>query len=341
MIGPETAVRRIARRVPLARRVPSDAAALRGGWRIVAGKELTDQLLSLRFVILLALLVLTAAAAVYAAAGSLRDVAQQASEAREVFLALFTVSGETVPSFTSLVAFLVPLLGIGLAFDAINGERAQRTLPRLLSHPIHRDDVINGKFAAGLGIVAFGLALLTLVVAGVGIWRLGVVPTADEVGRLLIWLALTVLYVGFWFGVATLCSVAFRRAATSALVVLGVWLALTLFGTILAGILADAIRPVPDEPTLNERLSNARLELALERISPSRLYEEATIALLNPEVRSLGLLLPAQVDRAVRSSLDLEQSLLLAWPQIVGIVGLAVVAFAVAYVLFMRQEVRA
>src|SRR5690606_23631149 len=119
---------------------------------------------------------------------------------REVFLALFTVSGETVPSFTSLVAFLVPLLGIGLAFDAINGERAQRTLPRLLSHPIHRDDVINGKCAAGLGIVAFGLALLTLVVAGVGIWRLGVVPTADEVGRLLIWLALTVLYVGFWFG---------------------------------------------------------------------------------------------------------------------------------------------
>jgi ABC-2 type transport system permease protein len=44
---------------------------------------------------------------------------------------------------------------------------------------------------------------------------------------------------------------------------------------------------------------------------------------------------------AVRSALSLEQSLLLAWPQAVGLVALTVISFAAAYMLFMRQEVRA
>ena len=37
----------------------------------------------------------------------------------------------------------------------------------------------------------------------------------------------------------------------------------------------------------------------------------------------------------------LDQSILLVWPQIVALVALTVVMFALAYVLFLRQEVRA
>ena len=36
------------------------------------------------------------------------------------------------------------------------------TLPRLLSQPIHRDDVINGKFAAGLAVIAMVLVVMIL-----------------------------------------------------------------------------------------------------------------------------------------------------------------------------------
>ena len=39
--------------------------------------------------------------------------------------------------------------------------------------------------------------------------------------------------------------------------------------------------------------------------------------------------------------LSLDQSLLLVWPQIVALIGLTVVCFGLAYVAFMRQEVRA
>ena len=48
-----------------------------------------------------------------------------------------------------------------------------------------------------------------------------------------------------------------------------------------------------------------------------------------------------QVDRAVPSILSFDQSLLVVWPQVVAIVALTAVCFALAYVAFMRQEVRA
>jgi ABC-2 type transport system permease protein len=45
--------------------------------------------------------------------------------------------------------------------------------------------------------------------------------------------------------------------------------------------------------------------------------------------------------RAIPSILSLEQSLLVIWPQVVALIALTATAFAVAYVAFMRQEVRA
>ncbi len=39
--------------------------------------------------------------------------------------------------------------------------------------------------------------------------------------------------------------------------------------------------------------------------------------------------------------LSLDQSLLLVWPHVVALVAMTAVCFAVAYVRFMRQEVRA
>lgn len=323
---------------------PSQPARMRrAGWRVVAAKELADHLLSVRFLVLLVLVGLAAAGSVYAAATGIRDVAPEASETPALFLRLFTFAPEDqrVPSFLSMVGFLAPLLGIAFGFDAVNGERSQGTLPRLVSQPIHRDDVINGKFAAGITVIGMILVSLTVLVAGLGLLRLGIVPTADEVWRLLLWLLVTIVYVSFWLGLATLCSVAMRRAATTALVAIAAWLVLTLFAGLLLGLVTDAIAPVPEQPTAEQVLRNARLEQQIGRLSPSILYEEATIALLNPEVRTIGFLLPQQVDRAVPGTLTLDQSLLLAWPQTVGLVALTILCFAGAYILFMRQEIRA
>ncbi len=60
-----------------------------------------------------------------------------------------------------------------------------------------------------------------------------------------------------------------------------------------------------------------------------------------PEVRTLGFVTVDQIDRAIVSELSFPQSVLLVWPQLVAMVAMTVVFFAIAYIKFMRQEVRA
>lgn len=314
----------------------------RPGWTIVARKELADHLSSLRLVALTVVLGLAAGGAVYAAAGGISDVAELASGTPALFLQLFTVTVDPIPfPFIAFVGLLGPLLGIAFGFDAINGERAQGTLPRLVSQPIYRDDVINGKFVAGLGVIALVLTVITAVMSGVGIARLGIAPTATEVARIVVWLVVAVIYVGFWLAFAMLCSVLMRRAATSALVAIAAWLVVALFAVLLARLVAGVISPAPTGAPPQALLENARTEETLSRLSPATLYDEATAALLNPAVRTVGVVTIGQLDRAVTSNLSLVQSVLLVWPQIVALVALTVVSFAVAYVAFMRQEIRA
>lgn len=333
MIQPATPARSADERWP-ARRRP--------GWSVVAAKELAETLTSVRFAVLVVLLGLAAAVPVYAASAEIRDAAEGASGAAALFLALFTITSDPVPSFVGLVGFIAPLLGIAFGFDAINGERAQGTLARLLSHPIHRDDLINGKFVAGLAAIALAVVATTAIVAGIGILRLGIVPTAGEVARLVAWIVVTVLYVGLWLGVAMLCSVLVGRAATSALISLGLWLALSLFGVLLARIAAGLL--AGSDGSVESAFGAARLEQALSVINPGTVYTQVTVALLNPGQTTVtvpSIAQAIQLEWQIASQLSLDQSLLIVWPQVVGLVAAMVVCFALSYVAFLRQEVRA
>src|SRR3954465_10163537 len=111
------------------------------GWRVIAAKEFGDHLLSLRFIVLLVILGLAAAIPLYFAADQIKELAPQATGQKAVFLALFTIGSRDYNFLivSSFVAIVAPLLGLAFAFDAINGERSEGTLPRLVSQPIYRD----------------------------------------------------------------------------------------------------------------------------------------------------------------------------------------------------------
>ncbi|HSL24993.1 MAG TPA: ABC transporter permease [Acidimicrobiia bacterium] len=306
------------------------------GWRVVARKEFADHLLSARFLVLIGLLGVAAAAAVFAASSGIRAVASDTAGIPALFLKLFTVTDDPVPfPLVVFIGFLGPLLGIMFGFDAISGERSQGTLPRLLAQPIHRDEVILGKFVGGLAVVGLMLTALTLFVSGIGIFRLGLIPAPTEIGRLLVWLIVAIIYVGFWQALATLTSVTVRRAATSALISVGLWLVLALFGSFIFQAFANVLAPADDQA------AGLRAELLLSRISPITLFSETSTVLLDPTQRTVDLVTIEQADRAILSNLTLTQSLSVVWPQVVGLVALTAALFAVAYVSFMRQEVRA
>jgi len=316
-------------------------ADFRAGWRIVAAKELSDHLRSARLLMLLILVSLAGLVSVHAASGPIRDAASAASRTPSVFLLLFTISPNRVPSFVEFIGILGPLLGIVFGFDTINSERSQRTLPKLVAQPIYRDDIINGKFVAGIGAITLVLAAVTAVVAGYGMLRLGVAPSGAELARLVSFLVLSVVYVSLWLGFAQLLSILTRRAATAALAALAAWLVLTLFIGLISGLVADTVHPVDSNSSIEKVLANARLDLNVRRISPDQLYQEATKVVLTPTQQSTGIATTQRDLLAMPTALDLRESLSLAWWQLAVLLAACTVMFAGSYAVFLRQEVRA
>ncbi len=119
----------------------------------------------------------------------------------------------------------------------------------------------------------------------------GILPTVEELMRLLAYLTLTVIYISFWLALSMLFSVAFRQTSTSALAGIAVWLFLAIFAALLASMTAKAIYPVVDNSDVKSIIEQASLEQALSRFSPATLYDEAVTTLLNPSVRTLGLVM--------------------------------------------------
>ncbi len=120
---------------------------------------------------------------------------RRSSGAQAVFLVALHHRPQDVSIFGlesfGFVGIVAPLLGVAFAFDAVNGERAEGTLPRLLSQPIHRDDVINGKFVAGAARSSrssWSRWSASSRASGSSGW--GIVPSLAEVVRLLAWLVL-------------------------------------------------------------------------------------------------------------------------------------------------------
>ena len=303
------------------------------GLGVVVLKELTDHLTSARMRVLEWLVVLTALAAVYGAIQDIRDVTAQDPF---LFLRLFTTAREPLPSFVSFLGFLAPLMAIGLGFDAINGEHNRRTLSRILSQPIYRDALLFGKFLAGLGVLSISLIALWLLVIGLGLIMLGVPPGGEEMARALLFLLVTIAYAGVWLALAMLFSVIFRSAATAALVTLGLWLFLTVIWPSLAAAIVQ-IFVSPDDQVLQITAAQN-----LARLSPSTLFGESVLAILHPTTRTLGPVYLDQLQGAlVGSPLSLAESVMVAWPQIVGMIAGSILLFVAGYVVFQRQEVRA
>jgi ABC-2 type transport system permease protein len=323
----------------------------RSGWMVVAAKEFADHVLSVRFFVLLIVLGLAAGIPLFLATERIHQLASQVSGAQAVFLALFIVGPQDVSIFgldvsvQGFVGLAAPLLGIAFAFDAVNGERSQGTLPRLVAQPIHRDDVINGKFVASLAAITLVLGAVVLLISGFGLLRLGIVPAWSEVLRLIVWFLVTIAYVAVWLAFGLLLSVIVHRAATAALIGFGVWMGVAMFGRFVLNLILGAIAPVSDGTAIDRALGLYQLHAFVLRLLPTTLYSEASSVLLNPSLTgtstpaTLGQLTQAQ--QQIPTLLSLDQSLLLVWPHVVALVALTVICFAIGYIQFMRQEVRA
>ena len=94
----------------------------------------------------------------------------------------FTSIPATIASLASLATFLMPLIALLLAYDAIVGEDEAGTLMLLLTYPLGRGQLLLGKFV-GHGLI---LALATLIGFGCAALAIAVLVADVDLG-LLVW----------------------------------------------------------------------------------------------------------------------------------------------------------
>ncbi len=308
----------------------------------IVRKELADYFNGIRVPVLFILVLLASGAGLYAAHQGIRSAGAEGF----IFLRLFTTSGGILPSLSSFVAlFFIPLVGIALGFDAINSERSGGTLSRVLSQPVYRDSVINGKFLAGMVTLAIMVTTIVLLVSGYGLRMIGVPPNAEEIIRIFIFLFFSIIYGAFWLGLSILFSIILRRVAASLLVSVAIWLFFSFFMLMIAPAIANGLSPTADGSTA-EIIRNAELQQMIMRFSPNSLFGEATTVLLHPVILEtnmglVGALASGQAAYMIDNPLSLGQSLLIVWPHLTSLISLSVICFAISYVVFMRQEIRA
>jgi ABC-2 type transport system permease protein len=311
----------------------------------VTKKELQDHFNSWRFLVLLGVMI-AAIVYVYYAIGVIRsDAAYNTPDF--IFLSLFTtqaisINSSFIPSnFMSLMSTLLPIAAIILGLDAINSERNGGTLGRLVSQPIYRDSIINAKFLAG--VITLSIVILATVLLGsaMGMKVMGVAPGSEEIMRLIVFVIVAIVYSAFWLGLAILFSTLFKQVAVSSIISVAIWLFFVFFYPIIFQMIANAMTAATEA----EAIHNANSLILLSRLSPIQLFNENMAVILVPVTRSSSQLLQLLTTDAgnyfIANPLTLMQSIISIWPQLVITVLLTTVCFAISYVKFMFEEIRA
>ncbi len=313
----------------------------------ICRKELADHFSSARFILLFTLILMVSLVSAYLVGTGIKDELQGVAKPSFVFLMLFTSTGKLF-SLIQFMAFFGPLIGIILGFDAVNRERSARTLSKLASQPIYRDAIINGKFLAGVITITVLILAIVLIMSGIGLRSVGVVPGPDEIGRLAVYIVISVFYISFWLAVSILFSVIFRSMATSALAAIACWIFLSFFVALGAGLAADAIAPV-DQNTVTYNpealIRHEQTRQILSLFSPMTLYSESTNTIMDPLRKTTQtLLLMGPMERLslsrFQNALPLSQSILIVLPHLVSLIAVTMIFFALSYAVFMRQEIR-
>ncbi|MDR2353304.1 MAG: ABC transporter permease [Deltaproteobacteria bacterium] len=315
-------------------------------------KELADHFGSIRFLIIMSLLFMVSFLLTHLAGQGIQEALAEGGNsilAGRTFLLLFTAPA----GFFSLTVFLAlfgPLVSLVLGFDSINRERNQGTLSKILSQPIYRDEVILGKYFAGIITITIMLTALLLLIAGLGLVAVGVVPTFDEVLRLSLFWLLSIVYLGFWLGLAILLSIIFRSVATSAMAAAALWILVIFIVPILGQGIARMISPFsdPQRPLPEEILAYTKVHKVMTLASPTSLFTQSASILLDPTHRgsneAIQVAMMSRLDRYLLSrfqgGIGFGQSVILITPDILILICFSLATFLLSYLAFARQEVR-
>ena len=222
----------------------------------VARKEFSDHITSRRFVIILALFLVISAVSIHDgienynnSLESYNEQLQRMEEFQDPYTSWMPEKPSIMYVFMSMMSYMTALGGIlalAIGFDLVSKEKESRSLKTLLSHPIYRDEIINGKVLGGVGALGFAMVLaLALSIAMLLVFS--VVPTLDEFAAILIFGAASLGLLLAYFAIALTMSTVAKESGNALIYTLVIFAIVSSLLPMLGMMAADALAGDPPE----------------------------------------------------------------------------------------------
>ena len=329
----------------------------------VARKEFIDHLTSKRFIIILALFLIISASGMHEGINfynqQLESYKEQISQIKEVE----GIEPGYMPEKPSImlvfmfmsshIMMLGAILAIAMGFDLVSGEKETRSLKLLLSCPVFRDEIINGKALGGTLALVFAMGAALLISLAM-LLIFSIVPSMNELAAILVFGIVSILFILAYFAIALMMSTVSGKSGSALIYTLVIFFILGSLLPIVGGTVAHMVSgDLPKSPVVFDirhvtNVSEEEMQQYTEEfmawsekrkpiiaaftiISPNMNYER----ILN-KIRSSSSVTTPYVDEAP----GLQDVLGKVWKNILALISFSVVFFALAYVKFMRMDIR-
>lgn len=215
---------------------------------IVAKKEFADHITSRRFLAFLIVFLLFFGFSVYQGVNSFMKTYELYAAGKSDKPSVIQIFGIFATGSASLLG---GILGILMGFDLLTKEKESGTLRTLLSHPVFRDEIINGKALGALFAMALAVFLTMIVAFGVLI-ALGFVPNIGDIVTILKFGAITLVYFFTFFSIGLFASAMAKSTTTALMIALGIFIIMAVILPFFGFIVADALAGEPPKPPKTE-----------------------------------------------------------------------------------------
>ncbi|WOF16274.1 ABC transporter permease [Methanoplanus sp. FWC-SCC4] len=248
------------------------------------------------------------------------------------------------------------IIAIALGFDLITKERESGSLKAILSVPVFRDELINGKALAGIIVIAIATTVVFILAFGILLIN-SIVPEISELSYLFMFWLFTNLFLSGIFIMSMMIS---TFAKTSGMSLIASFLALLLLTSVIStvgNVAPDFIlgqNPLMEYQNMDNYDPDVLYELSSQySANKGLILDISRCASLNTNYFILSRVLTRPQDSkddSLYSSFGMQgddrtlppvfEVLAPMWGYILFLIVYPVVFFSIAYVRFMRMDLR-
>lgn len=329
----------------------------------ISKKEFSDHITSRRFLLILFIICLVLGVAAANGVTNYNDALEKYKNENVGYL-FFPSILLAFNQITNSIGHdgLGAVIGIAIGFDLVSGEKEGKSLKTILSQPVYRDELINGK-AIG-GIISLSIITLAGFLTVLAIFLIiGIVPSVDEFFLIgVIWL-ITLLFMISAFSLALMSSVLAKTSSGALIMSLIILFTLMYIIPVGGGEFGISVllgpEPLDEEYDFGsqsqvESFENIQYEYNQKRtvlydffslFSIQRVYNDITSPITMPSkyvISRIGFS-EFSINPDIAEGIEkpsLWEILGDKWMKIIVFIMWPVLFFGIAYVRFMRMDLR-